>query len=219
MVTAKETAYERIRNAIFSGHFKPGYQLKEEELANHLDVSRTPVRQAIRSLADVGLIEIRSNRRSYVADITETQFEQVFDLLSFLESYSAGLSAEHLPDEALSELRRLNEQMAKTASSADNREFLQLNSKFHKIIHQHSGSDKVQELLFRVVEFPHNLYLKFNQIPDFHNDQSVIEHQQIISALASGDGQFASIQMQAHIESVRHAFRTLWDTDGGDSSA
>jgi len=203
-------AYERIRSAIFAGSIKPGYQLKEEALAGRFNVSRTPVRQAIRALADEGLVDIKSNRRSYVADITETQFEQVFDLLIFLESYSVGLTALSIPEPAIEKLRSLNDQMAKTSAPNDNLAFLKLNSEFHKTIHEYSGSKKVQELLSRVVDFPQNLFLKFNQIPDWHNEQSVIEHNLIINALASGDAEYAKAQMRAHTESVRHAFRTLW---------
>ena len=62
MTTANKLAFERIRNAIFAGKFPPGHQLKEQELAEQLQVSRTPIRQAIRSLADEGLVEIRANR-------------------------------------------------------------------------------------------------------------------------------------------------------------
>jgi len=212
VATAKQQAYERIRNSIFSGSFQPGYQLKEEALAENLGISRTPVREAIRLLADEGLIDIKPNRRSYVADITETQFEEVFDLLAFLESYSAGLASAHIPQSGLDKLRKLNDAMANTAAPADNREFLELNSEFHQTIHQYSESHKVHELLMRIMEFPHNLFLKFNQIPDWHNSRSVIEHGLIIDALASGDKNFATVQMRAHIESVRHAFRNLWKT-------
>jgi len=218
MATAKQQAYERIRNAIFSGSFGPGHQLKEEALAEKLGISRTPVREAIRLLADEGLVDVKPNRRSYVADITETQFEEVFDLLAYLESYSAGLASAHIPSSAIEQLRDLNDAMAKTAAPADNREFLALNSEFHQTIHRYSESHKVHELLTRIIEFPHNLYLKFEQIPDWHNSQSVIEHDLIITALASGDKNFATIQMRAHIESVRHAFRSLWIASNGDNS-
>lgn len=211
MTTANKLAFERIRNAIFTGKFPPGYQLKEEQLAKQLDVSRTPVRQAIRSLADQGLVEIRSNRRSYVTDINEVQFEELFDLLSFLESYSASLAARNITDEAIDRLKELNAGMKKTIESKDNAEFLKLNAEFHRIIHDHSGSDKVDELLSRIIQFPHNLYLKFGQIPDWHNAKSVIEHQQIIEALESRDREFTRVRMRAHTESVRIAFRELWD--------
>ena len=112
---------KEIRNAIFTGKFPPGYQLKEEELAQQLDVSRTPVRQAIRSLADQGLVEIRANRRSYVTDINEVQFEELFDLLSFLESYSAGLAAAKISDEAIARLKELNAGMEETIKTQGQR--------------------------------------------------------------------------------------------------
>ena len=213
MTTAKERAYQRIRNAIFTGKFPPGRQLKEEELAQQLKVSRTPIRQAIRALADQGLVEVKANRRSYVADVNEAQFEELFDLLCFLESYSAGLAAKRIPRDAIARLRELNKEMEKTEAPADNREFLKLNAEFHSIIHEHSGSDKVQELLQRIVQFPHNLYLKFGQIPDWHNSKSVIEHEQIIEALESGDRAYAELLMRSHTESVRRAFRHLWQDD------
>lgn len=211
MATANKRAFERIRNAIFTGKFPPGYQLKEEELAQQLDVSRTPVRQAIRSLADQGLVEIRANRRSYVTDINEVQFEELFDLLSFLESYSAGLAAAKISDDAIERLKELNAGMNETINTQDNDRFLTLNAEFHRLIHDFSGSEKVDELLSRIIQFPHNLYLKFGQIPDWHNATSVIEHQQIIEALESHDRTFASVRMKAHTESVRIAFRELWE--------
>lgn len=211
MTTANKLAFDKIRNAIFSGKYPPGHQLKEQELAEQLQVSRTPIRQAIRSLADQGLVEIRANRRSYVTDINEAQFEQLFDLLSFLESYSAGLSAANITDESIARLKELNADMEATIETEDNAHFLELNAEFHRIIHEHSDSEKVDELLSRIIQFPHNLYLKFGQIPDWHNAKSVIEHQQIIEALESRDRRFTSTRMKAHTESVRIAFRELWE--------
>ena len=208
MATAKEIAYERIRNSIFSGKFQPGYQLKEEELANSLSVSRTPVREALRLLADQGLIEIRANRRSYVADVTEAQFEELMDILSFLESYSAARAATRISPEALAELKEINAEIERAVE--DDQRFLQLNSRFHRAIHQAAGSHKIYELIDRVIDFHHNLYFKFGQIPARHNPLSVIEHQNIIQALEDGDAEYAALQMKAHNESVRRAFRHYW---------
>ena len=211
MATANKLAFDKIRNAIFAGKYPPGYQLKEEELANELNISRTPVRQAIRALVDEGMVEIRPNRRSYVADIDQVQFEELFDLLSFLESYSAGLATDKIPDDAIAYLKELNKGMGETVISQNNSRFLELNSEFHSTIHSYAGSAKVDEFLGRIIQFPHNLYLKFGQIPDWHNAKSVIEHQQIIDALESRDLEFVKVRMKSHTESVRIAFRELWD--------
>ena len=213
MATAHKRAFDRIRNAIFSGKYPPGYPLKEEELARELNVSRTPVRQAIRTLAEQGLVDIKSNKRSYVADVSEGQFEEMFDVLAYLESYSAGLAADKIPESAISRLKELNSAMEKTIASEDNSEFLKLNSEFHDLIHQYSGNEKVQDLVRRVIQFPHNLYLKFEQIPDTHNPESIVEHAQIIDALERRDKDYAVLRMRSHTESVRRAFRHLWNDE------
>jgi len=217
MTTAVERVYERIRAKIFSGKLKPGQQLKEEELADAFKVSRTPVRQAIRQLASQGLVTIRANRRAFVAEVTEAQFEEIFDLLSFLEGYSAGLASLRIKPEMIQHLRDLCDEMDATveARPSAHQRFLEISHEFHDAIHRASGNDKLYELISRILEFPRNLYLKFGQIPAEHNPTSVIQHRQIVEAIASGDRHFAEMQMRNHSESVRRAFRRLWSDHEG----
>ena len=212
MSTARERTYQKIRSRILDGTFPPGYPLKEEELAAEYHVSRTPIRQAIRQLADDGLITIRENRRAHVSDVNETQFEELFDLLSFLESYSAGLAAVRITPETLRELRELDNQMVNVVrhSPDNNREFLELNSRFHKTIHRAAGNEKLYGLIQRIIQFPHNLYLKFGQINSTHNPRSLVQHQQILDALEAHDRDLAAMCMRMHTESVRRSFRELW---------
>ena len=99
MSTAQDRAYETIRNAILSGVFPPGSQLRQEDLADKYEMSRTAVRFAIQALADDGLVEIGDTRRSFVADVTETHAEEIFDIIAVLEPYSAGLAAERATDD------------------------------------------------------------------------------------------------------------------------
>ena len=96
----------------------------------------------------------------------------------------------------------------------DDPHFLQLNSKFHRAIHRAAGSHKLYELIDRIIDFHHNLYFKFGQIPARHNPLSVIEHQNIIEALEDGDEEYAALMMKAHNESVRRAFRHYWSERG-----
>ncbi|MGA1370180.1 MAG: GntR family transcriptional regulator [Pseudomonadales bacterium] len=212
MKTAHERAYERIRARIFSGKLSAGSQLKEEELAALLGVSRTPIRQAIRQLADQGLVTIRSNHRAYVAEVTEAQFEVLFDLLVFLESYSAGLAATRITPDEVKHLRDLCDELDRTVQDSPqaHKAFLDINDAFHHYIHKIAGNQQVYDLICRIIEFPHNLYLKFGQINAEHNPTSVIQHRSIVDALARGDRGLAELQMRIHTESVRRAFRQLW---------
>ncbi len=210
MTTSKQRAYDKIRKAIFRGTFKPGFHLKEEELAGYCNASRTPVRQAIRALASEGLVTIAGNKRSYVSDVSETHAEEIFDLLSFLESYSVGLAAERVTSEAIAELRAIvaEQEALVAARPADDRAFLELNSRFHRALHRCSGNSTLTEIIFRIVDFTQSLYLKLGQSTE--SQSSLRQHHAIVEALAKGDKAFAELQMRLHTESVRREFRELW---------
>lgn len=209
MTTAKERAYTRIRNTILSGSFPPGFQLKEEELSEFCGVSRTPVRQAIQRLAAEGLVTIRENRRSYVTDLTEDEFEQAFDVASMLESYSAGLAAERLTEDDLQKLRELEEQMEKLAEGdvRDYRRFLELNMEFHNLIHEASGNRNLFEMIQRVPDIANTILLKTGDMKSMKEAQS--DHRNIIAALELRDSKLAELQMKVHIESIRRSMRRL----------
>ncbi|MCY4209605.1 MAG: GntR family transcriptional regulator [Gammaproteobacteria bacterium] len=209
MVTAKEQAYTRIRNTILSGSFPPGFQLKEEELSELCGVSRTPVRQAIQRLSAEGLITIRENRRSYVTDLSEEEFEQAFDVASMLESYSAGLAAARLSKNDLQQLRKLEECMETLAEDdvKDYRRFLELNMEFHNLIHEASGNRNLFEMIQRVPDIANTILLKSGDMHSMKDAQS--EHRSIIAALELRDAKLAELRMKVHIESIRRSMRRL----------
>lgn len=209
MATAKEQAYIRIRNTILSGNFSPGFQLKEEELSEFCGVSRTPVRQAIQRLANEGLVTIRENRRSYVTDLTEEEFEQAFDIAAMLESYSAGLAAERITEDALQTLQELESQMEKLGEGnvKDYRRFLELNMAFHNLIHKASGNRSLFEMIQRVPDIANTILLKSGDIKSMKN--ALVDHRNILAALESRDPMLAELQMKVHIESIRRFMRRL----------
>ena len=206
MSTAQDRAYEMIRHAILSGEFPPGSQLRQEELAEKYEMSRTAVRFAIQALADDGLIEIGDTRRSFVADVTEAHAEELFDVIAVLEPYSAGLAAERASDKDIDELRELIEQM--DAVIDDDLAFLDLNSKFHKKIHSLSGNRALREMVERLVDFPTALYLKLG-----HSTESTganDDHRRILGAFGRRDRDLAALEMKVHIEYRRREFREQW---------
>jgi DNA-binding GntR family transcriptional regulator len=215
--TAKLRTYQTIRKAILSGTFPPGSHLREEELSELCNTSRTPVRQAIRRLADEGLVAIAANKRSYVADVDETHAEEIFDLLAFLESYLAGLAAVRITPEKLAELQTildLQKQLIATDPEDDQR-FLELNIQFHRLIHQAGGSPILLEIASRVENFTQSLYLKHGRATE--NAGSVDQHEQLFNALASGDKTRSELLMRLHVESVRKECREIWlDLNGGE---
>jgi len=212
-MTAKKRAYGKIRNAIFGGKFPPGHQLKEDDLIGYCDVSRTPVRQALKMLADEGLITVMSNRRSYVADVSEAHSEEIYDVLTLLESYSAGLAANRISSDELQNLRAIVADMETITKVRpnDGEGFLELNSRFHKAIHKAAGNATLYEIIQRIVDFPATLYLKIGISTE--NQEAIREHSSIIEALAAGDRDYAALTMKMHTETTRREFRELWQQE------
>lgn len=219
MSTAHQQAYEKIRDAIFSGEFGPGYHLREEELTEFCQTSRTPIRQAIRSLEREGIIVFRSNRRSYVPDIDEKDAEEAFDLLAFLESYSAGLAARKIVPDQIEKLKRIQErfdrQVAKNRTAE--RPMLEINGEFHHAIHEASGNAILQEMIQKASGLTLNLYFKYGLTGD--PEGAIQEHWEIINALEQNDYEFTTLQMRLHVESVRRVYRKFWAGNGEPSNS
>ena len=212
--TAREVAYSKIRKAIFRGKFPPGTELPEGHLADFCGVSRTPVRQALRMLADEGIVVCETNKRAIVADAVEAHTEEIFDMLAMLEGYSARLAARNISEDQLRELKVLQEQMDRTVREHEfgdregDQKFLELNSKFHRGIHSASGNTTLYEMINKVVDYPQTIYLKFGKLTE--NKASVNQHADILDALERRDEEYAEIEMKRHVESIRREFRHFW---------
>lgn len=206
MSTAQKRAYTKLRKAILAGQFAPGSQLRQEDLADQFKMTRTSVRFAIQALADDGLVEIGDTRRSFVADVSMVRAEETYDILSMLEPYSTGLAAERASTEDVQELHSLLDQM--DAVLDDDLAFLEINSKFHRKIHQMSGNRTLNDMIDRIVDFPQTLYLKLGKSTESESPND--DHSRIVKAIKNGDRQLATLEMKLHIETRRRETRYLW---------
>lgn len=218
MTTARKSAYRKIRSAIYGGVFEPGAQLTEEALCEFCGVSRTPVRHAIRDLAAEGVVHIGANRRAYVANFSQPHAEELFDILSMLESYSCGLAAIKRTDEQAAQLLKLSRAMiALVDVDHTDEQYLDLNSRFHKLVHQACGNTRLYEMIERIVDLPGALFIQLGKPTD---DSRVSEdHIRIAEAIDRRDRELASLQMKLHVERVRQQFRELWATEQSRAGA
>ena len=204
--TAIEHAYTHIRDGIFSGKYPPGFHLREEELADVLEVSRTPVRQAIRLLNSEGFVDIKDNRRSYVTDVGDEELDVIFDLVAMLETYSARRAARRLTPGQLDELIEIENKL-EALDVHDDRGFLDANASFHDLIHEAAGSRLLKGLIDQIIRYPVLFYLKAGMHTE--NETASREHRDIIEALQTGSPDFVGVRMQAHIETVRQQYKSI----------
>lgn len=204
--TAVKQAYDYIRRAIFNREFPPGFHLREEEFADTLNMSRTPVRQAIRQLATEGLVDIKENRRSYVTDVADEDIDLIFDLVGMLESYSVRRAAERLTPDQLEELQRIEDRL-EAAAPDDDSSFLEANARFHNLLHDASDSRLLRRMLDIVISYPLLFYLKAGVHTE--NETAAKEHREIIDALIHGSPDYAALKMRIHTETIRHQYKSV----------
>lgn len=207
MSRASDHAYTVIRGMILAGELPPGSQVSEEALALRCEVSRTPVRDALRRLESDLLIRRSESQRSFVADWSDDDIEDAFELRSMLEAQAARRAATRITSVQLEALRHHNRLIAAAiiGEKADIPGFLDNNRAFHEIILTAAGSSRLASLLTRLIEQP--VVWRTAQNYDRENLQrSHHEHEELIAAFARGDAAWAASIMTGHIRRAFHAY-------------
>ncbi len=207
MSRASDQAYTVIRGMILSGELPPGTQLSEEALALRCEVSRTPVRDALRRLESDLLIRRSESQRSFVADWSDDDIEDAFELRAMLEAQAARRAATRIAPAQLEALRHHNRLIgaAIAGERPDIPAFLDNNRAFHEIILTAAGSSRLASLLTRLIEQP--VVWRTAQNYDRENLQrSHHEHEELIAAFARGDAAWAASIMTGHIRRAFHAY-------------
>lgn len=217
MSRAADHAYSEIRGLILSGELAPGSQLSEEALALRCDVSRTPVRDALRRLEADLLVRRSETLRTFVAEWSLDDIADAFELRTLLEAHAAMRAAERIDQAEIARLHELNDQIfsAVSADPPDVAVFLENNREFHAIVIQAAGSSRLAGALTRVVEQP--VVWRTAQHYDGENLlRSYREHEELIAAFERADGAWAASVMTGHI---RRAYHVYADAHSGSSLA
>lgn len=200
---ASDLAYEMIKALIFSRKIKAGEQLKEEELAIQCGVSRTPVRDALVRLEAEFLVEKRDNQRSFVADPSREDIDDLFTLRAMLEGHAASRAAQRATPEFIEKLKSSLEIHGKSRDVGD---FLEHNSIFHKLILDAAGSQRLVGMLERLISQPvvqHTAYA----YDEGQISRSIHEHEELLQAIEQGDAEWARAVMTGHIRRAFHVYK------------
>jgi DNA-binding GntR family transcriptional regulator len=209
MAAAADKAYDILKQRVVGGTYGPGAQLKEEHLARELEISRTPVRAALKRLVDDGLATADPNRGVRVAEWTEFDIEETFELRGMLEGHAAELAARRGGAELADRLDALNEEMdraiAKGGSALPER--LQvINSRFHRAILEACGSPRLRSMLAGLIDMP--IVIRSHFISTLQDKvQSLQHHRDLAAAVRAGDGELARQVMQLHLRVASHRFK------------
>lgn len=139
--------FHTIREDILSGKYEKGEELKEIAIGNELGVSRTPVREALRQLELEGLVNIIPNKGAYVVGISLKDIQDIYEIRSLLEGLCTKWAVEAITDEQLKALEENVDLSEFYATKGDFNRVFELDSRFHEILYEASGSKTINHLL------------------------------------------------------------------------
>jgi DNA-binding GntR family transcriptional regulator len=211
MAKAVEKAYQTVRERIVRGVYPAASRITEQEVAAAAGVSRTPVREALRKLHAEGLLEFIPHQGAIVTEWTSEDRDDLFELRALLESYGAARAARRITPAGIVELRQLaedqyHETLSKTPGYLER--IGNLNSHFHRRIHEFAGSTRLVSALSSLIEA--QLMMKtFETYQDEDLIRSASHHLEIVRALECRDGDWSAALMRSHILGARGALRLL----------
>lgn len=198
--TAGEFVFERIRREIMVGHLVPGQRLIERELTERFDVSRTPVREALKLLVRTQLAVNIPYRGVEVRRLSSTFARDLYDLRRGTEGIAAYLAAERATAEELATLERVFTEISERTSEGKREDVMLLNNRFHRLIAKATHNDLLVE---RVDELWTNVNLvrasawRGNRRTEGSRD----EHRAILEALTGRKPEDARRAVEEHVQS------------------
>ena len=207
-----EATFQKLRALLVEGAIKPGSKLNERELAEQLNVSRTPIREAIRRLAADGLVELIANRGAIAIQLTREDIIHTFDVIATLEGYSGELAAKNISTQALVELEALQYEMMASYARRDLSSYYRLNIQIHNAINQAANNPVLQQLFSQVNARIEALRFRSNQ-NGVKWEKAVGEHQEMLDALKAHDSARMRKVMMQHVMNKRDVVIQLIDQE------
>lgn len=208
-MAASDKAYELLKHRVIAGSYAPGAQLKEEHIARELEISRTPIRAALKRLVEDGLATAEPGRGVRVAEWTESDIQETYELRGLLEGHAAELAARRGGLALADRLDQLNDEMesaiAKGGSALPER-LQQVNARFHRAILEASGSPRLRGMLAGLIDMP--IVIRSHFISTLEDKvQSLRHHRELAAAVRLGDAELARQVMQLHLRIALHRFQ------------
>lgn len=194
-----EIVLEQVTDAIVTGRLFPGERLVETRLADEFGVSRGPVREAMRRLEQMGLVEKTPYQGTFVSALSDQEVEELHSVRAPLEGMAARLAAKCGDPKALDKLETILHEMREAAAAGDQGRMVGLDMAFHNALIELSGHKLLRELWLVVsVRLHRFLLLKRRRL--YHTlDEAAPLHESIVRAIASGNADQAETEVLRHI--------------------
>lgn len=185
-----------VREGIMMGHLQPGKYLRTESLAADLNVSATPVREALMILQSEGSVRWEPRRGFRVVSVSDQDVRDLFQVQAFIAGELAARAAVALEPEAVAELRSLQAQLQRAADRGDVFAVDAVNHEIHRLVNKASDSQRLRSLLKQTVQY---VPLHFFGAIEGWADASAHDHSAVFDAIELRDAEGARRAMAEHI--------------------
>ena len=198
-MTRADILCEALEEMIVDGCLVPGERLDETELAQRFEVSRTPVREAIRALIAIGLVEAGGRQGAIVPRVSASMLIEMFDLMAVLEGMCAERAARRASAEDCATLQATHERLVACFDAPDPGIFYKINIEFHDQIYAAARTKflagQAIRLRRRMAPFRRQVTYQPGRMRE-----SITEHQAILTAIQEGKGEAARDAAIAHVQ-------------------
>jgi DNA-binding GntR family transcriptional regulator len=213
-----DEATERLRDMIVEGRLAAGDWINELELCKQLQISRTPLREALKVLASEGLVELVPRRGARVALLSAREIVDLFEALSALEGIAAELAAARMSGADIDKLRALQARIEQHHRAKNRLDYFRDNQTLHEAIVASAGNSAIAEIHLRLIARVGNArYVAI--LSETRWSDAVQEHAEILAALERRDARRAGELMRQHVARTGEVVRASLDRDHGDREA
>ncbi|HEV7338129.1 MULTISPECIES: GntR family transcriptional regulator [Bosea] len=205
--TLHDEVLERMRDMIIEGTLAPGQRINEGLIGAQLGVSRTPLREAIKTLASEGLVEIQPAKGAIVRKFSSTDMRHILEVLKSLEQLGGRMACENASDETIAAIRALHDEMMEQYRVRNRLEYFKLNQAIHSAIVAASGNDVLVEMHGTLQARIKRLRFIGNEGPEKWAG-AVAEHETMIESLEKRDVDALMEVIRLHMDSTR---LRVWD--------
>ena len=203
-----EQVAQQVRDLIFAGDLSPGAFVDENRLCEQLNISRTPLREALKVLTAEGLIRHEPRRGCFVNEVTEQDLDDIFPVIALLEGRCAYEAALQASDADIEALEALHQRLAQSAGDGQIQDYYAANYAIHEAIIAIAGNKWLAQVIRDLRKILKLARLQQLNAPG-RLTQSLAEHMAIFAALKARDAQGAEAAMRTHLTRQREALRQL----------
>jgi DNA-binding GntR family transcriptional regulator len=211
-----EQVAQNINEMIRKGELRRGQKINETRLCELMGVSRTPIREALRTLNTQGIIDLVPHKGAFVSQFSIQEINDMFEVMSMLEGMCARLAVKKMAAADLKKIERLHEKLEHHYRKKDHKSYLEINEILHVLLQKLTGNKTLNEvangLRQKILLFRHKQLYEPERF-----DRSIQEHRDLLDAFRKKDSRLAEKVMKKHLIQQCKALVGLYTKDESDS--